>query len=299
MPPLLTPLDVGGQVDEAAFGRLIEHVLDGGPSGLFVLGTTGEATSLPTHEKHAVVRYACQHSAGRIPVLAGLIETSEYAIESLAGYAADRGVSGLVLTPPFYLQIQQDELLAFIERVAPRLPLPVFLYNIPGLTKIPMEPSTVLAASGLPNVVGLKDSSGDLEYLAAIRRTVRRDFLLFCGPEEKLAAAVALGADGGVSGGANLFPSFFVHLFAAAARHDTVAVAEMQSVVEEISSEIHNVGASYPAGLKQAMEEAGVPCGPPAAPVRAVNAGERSRIQACVRRLMPLVDKLVAKSKER
>ncbi len=279
VPPLATPLTVAGALDLDGLHALIAHELSGGVSGLFLLGTTGEGPHLAPPLRRDLVTQACREVSGRVPVLAGLCDASTAANLRFADFAAGAGASALVLTPPYYMPLSQEELLAYLDRVIPQLPLPVYLYNIPSLTKIHFAPATVKRAAASLPIAGLKDSSNDLGYFAALRAQLPRDtgFQLFCGPEEILLDAMRLGADGGVCGGANLFPRLYVDLYQHAAHGRWDAAAEIQERVRALSAVVYAQTAdatSYLRGLKAAMEVLGL-CRPhfaePLAPLPEAN----------------------------
>ncbi len=211
-PPLITPLAAADQLDHAALTRIVERSIAGGVTGLFVLGTTGEGPSLSQNLKREVVSRCCQAAAGRVPVLAGLIEASTDDALRLAAHAAEAGADALVWTPPFYYPLPQEAVIAAAERLIPRLPLPVYLYNIPVFTKVPLEPETLARLAAMPQVCGIKDSGGNLEKLARTRALLPTIPILW-GPEEIQLEAMRAGATGGVNGGANLFPELFVALY--------------------------------------------------------------------------------------
>ena len=263
IPPMLTPLLDRDNLDAAGLERLIEHVLGGGVHGLFILGTTGEGPSLGYRLRCELIDRTCEQVAGRVPVLVGISDTSLVESVNLADYAADAGARAVVLAAPYYFPAGQAELLQYVEHIAAELPLPVFLYNMPSHTKLSFEPETVRRLIGIPNVVGLKDSSGDMAYFGQLRQVCRQrpDWTLLIGPEELLAEAILLGGHGGVSGGANLCPRLYVDLFQAASRGDTGRVAELQAKVVQIRRAIYSVarhGAAVIAGLKCALSCLGV-----------------------------------------
>lgn len=150
-----------------------------------------------------------------------MIEASTDDALRLADYAAEARAGALVLTPPFYFRISQEAVVQWAERLIPRLPLPVYLYNIPVFTKVPFEPETLAHLAQLPQVCGIKDSGGDLAKLARTRALLPTMPILW-GPEEILLEAMAAGATGGVNGGANLFPGLYVALYRAIASGNTV-----------------------------------------------------------------------------
>jgi 4-hydroxy-tetrahydrodipicolinate synthase len=263
IPPMVTPLTDRDALDVAGLERLIEHILGGGVNGLFLLGTTGEAPDLSYRLRYELLERACKQVKGRVPVLVGITDTSFVEAVKMAQKAADAGADGLVLAPPYYFPAGQPELLEYIERLVPQLPLPLFLYNMPSHTKVFFEPQTVLAASEMKRIVGLKDSSGNMVYFHKLRLMFekRDDFTLLVGPEELLAETVLMGGHGGVSGGANLYPKLFVDLYKAAKAGDLEKTRKLHRKIIQISSTLYSVGrfsSSFVKGLKCALSIKGI-----------------------------------------
>ena len=258
IPPMVTPLKSRDELDPAGLERLIEHILAGGVHGLFVLGTTGEAPSLSYRLRRELLERACKQVAGRVPVLVGITDTAFVESVNMARWAADAGAQGVVLAPPYYFPAGQEELLEYLQHLVPQLPLPLFLYNMPSMTKLVFEPATVRRALDIPGIVGLKDSSGNMVYFHRLQRLLRDrpDFSLLVGPEELLGETVMLGGHGGVNGGANLFPRLYVELYDAAVAGSRDRVAALHEVVMQISDTIYSTGrhsSSYLKGLKCAL----------------------------------------------
>ncbi|HEX9188029.1 MAG TPA: dihydrodipicolinate synthase family protein, partial [Vicinamibacteria bacterium] len=218
VPPLLTPLTGRDTLDEAGLERLVEHVVAGGVDGIFLLGTTGEGPSLGHRLKREVVSRACAQVRGRASVLVGVTDTAFVETVALARHAADAGADALVIAPPYYMPQGQPELREYLGHLLPELPLPLFLYNMPPLTKVPFEIETVRWAADQEGVAGMKDSSGDMAYFSRAVALARRrpDWSVLMGPEDLLGPSVLAGGKGGVPGGANLFPRLFVALYRAA-----------------------------------------------------------------------------------
>ena len=202
IPPIVTPLRSRDELDAAGLERLIEHILAGGVHGLFVLGTTGEAPSLSYRLRRELIERTCRQVAGRVPVLVGITDTAIGEAVHLADFAANAGAQALVLAPPYYFPNSQPELLAYVQHLAPELPLPLFLYNMPTHTKTIFEVETVRRAMEIPNIVGLKDSSASMVSLqlsasASGLLPSRPEWSLLVGPEELLGESVLLGGHGG------------------------------------------------------------------------------------------------------
>jgi 4-hydroxy-tetrahydrodipicolinate synthase len=245
VPPLVTPLVDRDALDVGGMERLVEHVLGGGVHGLFVLGTTGEAPSLGHAVQYDVVSRVTRQVAGRVPVLVGVTDASFAESVRLAGHAADAGADAVVLAPPHYFPLEQADLVEYVEAICRQLPLPLFLYNMPSHTKVHFAPETLRQLVRLDGVVGFKDSSARAGCFNQIRGWVARerpDLSLLIGPEEMVAECVPLGAHGGVSGGANVFPRLFVDLYDAAVRGDAAAVAALQANVLRLAETVYAVG---------------------------------------------------------
>ncbi len=243
---MITPLLDAATLDDQGLARLIEHILAGGVHGLFVLGTTGEGPSLPYALRRTLVSEVCALVRRRVPVLVGITDTAQGELIAMARHAADAGANAVVVAPPPYFTTTQSELLGYLQRLAAALPLPVILYNMPSHTKVFIEAETVCRAADSPNVIGLKDSSGNLAHFHQVQLLLsdRPDFTLLVGPEELLAASVLLGGHGGVNGGANVVPELYVSLFNAAAAGDLRRVRALHQRVMQLSSQLYSVGRS-------------------------------------------------------
>ncbi len=263
IPPMVTPLKEWDTLDQDGMVRLIDHILSGGVHGLFLLGTTGEAPSLSHRLRKEIVQRALDQIKDRIPVLVGITDTSFDESINLAEYAAEKGASAVVLAPPYYFPAGQLELLEYLEHLVPRLPLPLFLYNMPTHTKLFFEPETVKAASEIPGVIGLKDSSANMVYFHQLQQIFKdqNDFRLFIGPEELLGETLVLGGHGGVCGGGNLIPELYVELYEKSIEGDFKKMGILHERIMQISTTIYSVGkykSSYLKGLKCSLALMGI-----------------------------------------
>ena len=263
IPPVVTPLLDRDTLDVAGLERLIEHILSGGVHGLFILGTTGEAPSLSYRLRYELIERVCSLVKGRVPVLVGITDTSFAESVNTAVKAKDAGAQAVVLAPPYYFPAGQPELLEYLRHLTPELPLPLFLYNMPSLTKAVFEPQTVQAAAEISGIVGLKDSSGNMAYFHQLQSMLQEnpEFSLLMGHEELLAEAVLFGAYGGVCGGANIIPKLYVDLYDAARTRDLDTIEALQKKVMKLSTSIYGVGryqSSYLKGLKCSLSCMGI-----------------------------------------
>ncbi len=290
IPPVITPLRGDDLLDEAGLEKLIEYLLAGGVSGLFVSGTTGEGPALSYHTRRAMIRRTAALVAGRVPVLAGLLDSAYPEMIALARYAAEVGADAVVGAPPCYFPLSQDDIFEFTQRLAAESPLPVLLYNTPH-SSVRFELDTLERIADLPGIHGLKDSNGDPKYLEQLLRwkRTRADFSVYVGPEEFLASALRSGADGGVSGGANLFPKLYANWYKACAQDDTARIEALSKQVQQVWASIYTVGDSHSSivrGLKCGLSLLGICDDHLATPYCPATRDERSRVREFVERFL-------------
>jgi dihydrodipicolinate synthase/N-acetylneuraminate lyase len=285
VPPLITPLKERDVLDVDGLERLIERLIKGGVAGVFILGTTGEGPSLSYRLRKEVITHTIKFVARRVPVLVGITDTSFSESVAMGGFAADQGAHSVVAAPPYYFPAGQEELLQYVKDLARALPLEMFIYNMPSLTKTSFDLDTVRAAQQCERVIGVKDSSCDMIYfhkMLAVAKE-RADWSVFIGPEELTAEAVLLGADGGVNGGANLNPSLYVDLYQAAAARDLPRVCELHVKVMDLAGRIYTVGKHKSAiikGLKCALSLLDICDDSMAEPFHPFNQQDRERVRA-------------------
>jgi dihydrodipicolinate synthase/N-acetylneuraminate lyase len=298
VPPMVTPLRGRDELDLPGLERLIEHILEGGVGGLFVLGTTGEGPSLSYRLRRELVERTCRHVGGRVPVLVGITDTAFVESVDLARHAATAGADALVTAPPYYFTEGQPELQEYLDHLVTELPLPLFLYNAPMNTKVQYELGALRRAMDKPQVIGLKDSSRNMAYF---RQAVgllehRPDWSLLIGPEELLAEGVLAGGHGGVPGGANLFPRLYVQLCEAARAGDVPRAQQLHAQVMLISKSLYQIGRHPSAvikGIKCALACQGI-CGDfMAEPFHRFRAEERALVQLRLPELKTGVERLV------
>ena len=262
---MVTPLLSHDELDREGVMNLVEHMIKGGVHGIFILGTTGEAQSLSYRLRAELVELVCASVAGRVPVLVCITDTSFSESLKLASLAEKNGAAGVVAAPPYYFPMSQPELVEYFTALADASPLPLYLYNMPSHVKAFLEVPTVVTLASHPNIAGLKDSSANMVYFRTLCHLLggRDDFALYVGPEELTGECVLVGVDGGINGGANLFPELYVSMYEAASRGDIAEVRELQKRIMTVSRSIYSVGkyaSSYLKGLKCALSLMGL-CG--------------------------------------
>jgi 4-hydroxy-tetrahydrodipicolinate synthase len=190
-----------------------------------------------------MIRISVKAADGRIPILAGIADTCREDTLSLASFASDHGCDGLVLNAPCYYDLTSDELIRYFDSILPGLDRPTLLYNMPWLTGHVLDMDCLSAAMLHPNVIGFKDSSGDMAYLEqmiAVSAT-REDVTVLVGNEYFYLEALQLGAHGVVGGGANIYPRLFRTLQDAHDKGDRITCAAVQSQITHLGNEIFNI----------------------------------------------------------
>jgi len=283
IPPMITPLNPDYSLDVEHTLLMVNHLLEGGVHGIFILGTTGESASLSSDVKSDLIRLVCRQVNGRVPVLVGITDCSFVESLDLAAIAAESGAAALVAAPPFYMNIGQEELAAYYGKLADEVSLPLFLYNMPSHTKIFIDTATVKSLSAHPNIIGIKDSSGDLDNFQLLCQAFKAhpEFKLFVGPEEILSQTLEMGGHGGVTGGANLFPELYVQAYDAFRSGEKSRLKGLQETILFLSKNIYQNQAyksCYLKGLKAAMSFEGLCRGILAPPLFAYSEEEKKTL---------------------
>jgi dihydrodipicolinate synthase/N-acetylneuraminate lyase len=208
-----------------------------------------------------------------VPVLCGITDTSMTEALGVARHAADAGVSALVMAQPYYQPIPQSDLWHYTSTIAKQLPLPLVLYEMPSHTKLNFTLETVRKAMDLPNVIGLKDSSGSFGYYAHVielRDRHRPDWTLLCGPEEMIGPTVMLGGNGGVTGSANVFPNVYGEVYNAAVSRDLNRFQKAQANVLRVFEALYSINdqpTKWIRCVKAALSQLGICSDRPADPI--------------------------------
>ncbi|MBF0142972.1 MAG: 4-hydroxy-tetrahydrodipicolinate synthase [Magnetococcales bacterium] len=229
---VITPFKEG-RLDEEAFGRLIDHLVAGGIDGLVPCGTTGESATL-THEEHeAVIRACLARAKGRVPVVAGTGSNSTSESIALTRAAKEAGADAALLITPYYNKPTQEGLYRHYRAVAEAVDIPIVLYNVPGRTAVDMKPETVARLAEIPNIVAIKEATGDMQRASQIRVLCGDRITLFSGDDATFFPFLAVGGKGCISVVANIAPRRIAALWQAWKRGDLVAArAEHEALLE-------------------------------------------------------------------
>jgi 4-hydroxy-tetrahydrodipicolinate synthase len=270
-PALVTPFTEDDQVDEEAFRVLIRHVLPH-VNGVVPAGTTGEFVYLTEAEKRLVIDIAIDEVEGRVPVVAGTGCASTKDTVALTRYAKDAGATAALVVAPFYLKPTFNEVYEHFEAVN-EVGLPIVLYNIPQCAGTHFKWWTAEGMAYLDNVVGIKDSSGDMPFLMALFEKVKGRIGIFCGHDEIVMAALAAGADGAILASANLIPDIWQKTYAAVKAGDLATAQDWQARVQKLVRIIIRKGATQ--AVKEGLRMMGLEMGNSRHPIMPGGAFER------------------------
>ena len=209
---LVTPFLDDLSIDFDSLGKVIDHVISGGVDYLVVLGTTGEATTLSSEEKEEVLKACLKFNNGRVPVMLGIGGNNTQAVLNEIQNTDFYGVAGILSVSPYYNKPSQEGIVAHYSSIADVSPVPVVLYNIPGRTMSNMTAATTLKLSHHPNIVGMKEASGNLEQCIQIAAGMPKDFLLLSGDDLMTKSIQSIGGSGVISVLAYAFPETFKQL---------------------------------------------------------------------------------------
>lgn len=201
---MVTPFDSNGEIDFNAAENLVNYLLANGTEGLIVAGTTGESPTLSTEEKVKLFKFVVDVVDGRAPVIAGTGSYNTRESIHLTMLAEETGVDGIMLVVPYYNKPSQEGLYQHFKAIAESTKLPIMLYNIPGRSSINMSVDTVVRLAQIPNIVALKDASGNLDAMSDIISKTPKDFSLYSGDDGITLPVLSIGGVGVISVAAHI-----------------------------------------------------------------------------------------------
>ena len=253
---LVTPFTRNGDLDEAAVRRLARRQIDAGVHFLIPCGTTGETPTLTETERLRIVEITAEAANGQVPVLAGAGGYDTREVIHTAAEMARRGANGFLSVTPYYNKPTQEGLYQHYRAFAESTPLPIVVYNVPGRTGVNVEVSTVARLASIPNIVGVKEASGNVTQMCEICRAVPADFLVLSGDDALTLPLMAVGGHGIISVASNEIPSEMVEMVQHAERNDFAAARAVHARILPLMS--INFVESNPIPVKSAMAAMGL-----------------------------------------
>ena len=253
---LVTPFSLDGSVDEAAVRRLVKRQIDAGIHFLVPVGTTGESPTLSEDERVRVVELVVEESAGRVPVLAGAGGYDTREVILTARRMKKAGAAGILSVTPYYNKPTPEGLFQHYSAIAGEADLPVVIYNVPGRTGCNVDPATLVRLAGIPNVVGVKEASGNIAQMCEICRSVPDSFIVLSGDDALTLPLMAVGGRGIISVTSNEAPADMSQRVEQAEANDFTSARRIHNRLMPLMTA--NFVESNPIPVKAAMAEMGL-----------------------------------------
>jgi 4-hydroxy-tetrahydrodipicolinate synthase len=268
IPAMVTPLDDQEELDEAGLRRLVNFLIEGGVHGLFPIGSQGEFYAFSPEEKRRVWEIVVEQAAGRVPVYAGTGAIATREVIELNRIAEQAGVDAVSVISPYFISPTEAELYAHYVAIAEATSLPVLLYNNPGRTGVKLSVRLVARLAEHPNIVGIKDSSGDLTLAIEMVRHTGDDFAVLMGRDSLIYAGLLHGIKGAIAATANVVPALLVEIYQAFLQGDLARslAAQEKLLPLRLAFEL----GTFPVVVKDAMNMIGVQVGPPRRPLQSL-----------------------------
>jgi 4-hydroxy-tetrahydrodipicolinate synthase len=252
---LVTPFQTDHSIDYKALRKLLAHTAKG-VDYYVVMGTTGESATLSSEEKKEVLKFVQENNAARLPIVYGIGgNNTQEVLKTIAG-TSFKGIDAILSVSPYYNKPSQEGIVQHFKAVADASPVPVILYNVPGRTASNLTAETTLRLAQHPNIIGIKEASGNIEQCMRIARDMPKDFLLISGDDLLTVPLYCIGAKGVISVLANTFPVIFKKMKEYAFAGNYAAASREQFKLMDINGPMYEEG--NPVGVKQVLQNLGI-----------------------------------------
>ena len=279
IPAVITPLTNDGKFNEKAMRKLLNYLINGGVHGLFVVGTTGEFYGLTPEEKREIFMVTMDETKGKVPVYAGTNGITTRESVMLTAIAEECKVTAVSVLTPMFVSPTQDQLIKHYQTIAENTSLPVVLYNNPPKTSVSLAPLTVAKLAEISNIVGIKDSSGDMTVTAEYIRLTQHmdDFSVLMGRDTLIYGALCYGATGSIASCANVAPGLCVEIYEKFIAGDLKGSLKAQFTLAPLR--IAFTLGTFPAVIKESLNLLGIEAGPCIEPAGPLTGDERAKLR--------------------
>jgi 4-hydroxy-tetrahydrodipicolinate synthase len=286
IPAVVTPFDEQEQLNEPALRLMIRRLIDAGVHGLFGLGTNGEFYALTFEEKVRVTEIMVEEAAGKLPVYAGAGCTSTRETIALVKRLEAIGVDAVSVITPYFIKYTQDELVDHFKRIADATALPITLYNMPDRTTNALLPKSVATLAQVPNILGIKDSSGSFDTILQYLECASTKFSILSGNDGLILSTLMAGGRGTVSAMANIAPETVVSIYEMWHKGEFKKAEEAQRALRVARGALR-LG-TQPSALKAFLKGIGLPAGPARQPVSALSEQEQIQLEQIIKAFQSL-----------
>jgi 4-hydroxy-tetrahydrodipicolinate synthase len=283
IPAMVTPFTPDGKINVGALRKLTNYLIDGGVHGLFPVGSQGEFYALTFDEKKTVIETVVEETRGRVPVYAGTGAITTREAIALTRMAEAAGVSAVSVLTPYFIHPNENELFEFYSAVAKSTRLPVLLYNNPGRTGVNISANFVVRASKIENIVGVKDSSGDLTLTAEFIRRTDKGFSVLAGRDTLIYGTLCYGGKGSIAATANVAPKILVEIYEAFMAGDMKRSLEAQFRLAPLRLAF-DLG-TFPVVIKEALNLLGIDAGVGIAPVGGIKPEAKEELKKILKEM--------------
>ncbi|HER24578.1 MAG TPA: 4-hydroxy-tetrahydrodipicolinate synthase [Candidatus Atribacteria bacterium] len=277
IPPMVTPLDREENIDKKAIGRVVNYLIEGGVHGLFPLGSTGEWYGLSINQKKEIIETVMEANHGRVPVYVGTGATTTKETIQLTKLATDIGVDVLSIITPVFISPNEQELFNHYQAIARSTDLPIILYNNPGRTGINLSVDLVVKLSKIDNIIGIKDSSGDMAQGAEYIRRTNNDFSVLAGRDTLIYGFLAYGGKGAIAATANIVPKIVVKIYEEYQKGNYQEALKAQFQLAPLRMAF-SLG-SFPVVVKEGLNLLGIEVGSTLKPVQPLTEEAREKLK--------------------
>lgn len=275
---MVTPFDKNENIDFQKLSKLIDYLLNNGTDSLVVAGTTGESPTLSEEEKVALIQYSVKEAAGRAPIIAGTGSNNTKASIKLTKKAEEAGADAVMLVTPYYNKPSQEGMYRHFRAIAEETSLPVMLYNVPGRTAASLAPETTIRLAEIPNIIAIKEASGDLDAITKIVAETPEDFAVYSGDDSLTLPALSVGARGIVSVASHIIGPEMQEMIKHYTEGNTAQAALIHQKLLPLMKGLF--AAPNPSPLKTAFQLKGLDVGSVRLPLIPLNEDERLRLSS-------------------
>lgn len=275
---MVTPFDKNENIDFQKLSKLIDYLINNGTDSLVVAGTTGESPTLSEEEKVALIQYSVKEAAGRVPIIAGTGSNNTKASIKLTKKAEEAGADAVMLVTPYYNKPSQEGMYRHFRAIAEETSLPVMLYNVPGRTAASLAPETTIRLAEIPNIIAIKEASGDLDAITKIVAETPEDFAVYSGDDSLTLPALSIGARGIVSVASHIIGPEMQEMIKHYTEGNTAQAALIHQKLLPLMKGLF--AAPNPSPLKTALQLKGLDVGSVRLPLIPLNEDERLRLSS-------------------